>query len=194
MAFSSDLRQVLISTLVIRVPVPDATAYLHRSPARNENLTDFTQWDLGRFSAHEAATCCLQEHGNPGILHCVCVYSWDHAAFSPSGQYLVVLRGPGQPSIKNDFKRMEFLIFGSLGTETCEDSFRLLATKLSVVKDFAFHPFLGLMAISQLSVTVLWFYAFPGMIILPLIYYKLGALKAKLLAGQPIKHSLTSYR
>ncbi|RSL53953.1 hypothetical protein CEP53_007589 [Fusarium sp. AF-6] len=80
-------------------------------------------------------------------------------------QYLVVLRGPGRPADEFRFSRFEFVAYRDHGYTEPQPDFKVVSRILSTVYpgsgNFAFHPTQPILAISRISVTVLWFFEEP---------------------------------
>lgn len=157
-SFSPDLRQITVLKYLIRVLPSQPSDSLHLS-----NSSCALQ-DLEISGVYDPDHCQLEEHTTSIGWRCPCSYDWYRIFFSPMSRYLVVFRGPGQPNGVYMFNRMDLLVYRDESAVGREPNFVKVSRTLVKVnvhvgnKAFAFHPTLPILAISQLSVTSLWFF------------------------------------
>jgi hypothetical protein len=161
-AFSADLCQITVLEYLLRVSPADGACF--SAPSQ----PNFWVQDLCMRSLWDPTNCNLREHDISLLRNeCPCSASWYHIMFSPTSKYLAILRGPGRPSSNFMWTRMEFLILRDDGNAFPQPNFSIISRILSKVSSgvgsYCFHPTQPILAISQLSVTVLWFFEEQGM-------------------------------
>ncbi|RSL57417.1 hypothetical protein CEP51_014247 [Fusarium floridanum] len=156
-AFSRDLRQITILECLIRLsPSTGCQSMQH----------DISIQDLQIEGPFNPEMCPFEEHEVESVvMKCPCSYAWYHIMFSLSSRYLVVLRGPGRPADAFRFSRFEFVVYRDHGYTEPQPDFKVVSRILSTVYpgsgNFTFHPTQPILAISRMSVIVLWFFEEP---------------------------------
>ncbi|TGJ84371.1 hypothetical protein E0Z10_g4395 [Xylaria hypoxylon] len=147
-AFSHDLRQIIILNYLIRI----------HSSSTNALRQDFSVQSL------EINQCSMQ--GQDGTA--LGPFPWYFLIFSPTARYIAVLGGPSKPGPQsNAYKERQILILEDRSENWQTPDFHVLATEdlvispLAQTRYWAFHPFQTALVVACLDETNMWFFKHP---------------------------------
>ncbi|KAL3477514.1 hypothetical protein BJX99DRAFT_257331 [Aspergillus californicus] len=161
-AFSPDLNQVVILGCLLRVVRSNEP-----TGSLNENQYHCQSLHLWSTESNLHAASGLQNSSN-GRPEAPQHDKWYRITFSPTGQYIAVLRGSGQPGGKHFYGRWRLVIYKDHSSNADSPPDYQPITETSICSNghatrvFAFHPELPMLAIVGLGVTSLWLFFDPG--------------------------------
>ncbi|KAH8689285.1 hypothetical protein GQ44DRAFT_720457 [Phaeosphaeriaceae sp. PMI808] len=165
-AFSEDLRQIAILGCVLKLIPPECRSAKNEYSFHSQNLiflpetTDHAFDPKLSFFSQEVRLSEILAEGTTGD-------DWYRTEFSPKGKYLLVIRGcvaPGSFSPNRSFYgNWQLIVHRDDNRPHEQPNFEYLAqhrTTASAFADrnFVFHPFAPVLAISRLGNVVLWFF------------------------------------
>ncbi|KAF2828766.1 hypothetical protein CC86DRAFT_404655 [Ophiobolus disseminans] len=158
-SFSNDLRQIAVLGIVIRLqPSKDSQHKFH-----SQNMLDLP-------SAKKRASGVTRPVFSMGIRTLNPIHNaafeqdWYRTKFSPDCKYLLAIRGSEEPFTTSSFyQEWEITVYGDNNQTDEEPNYQYLAGQAtqsgtSIDRNFVFHPFEPVLAVSRLGNVVLWFF------------------------------------
>ncbi|CAF3499664.1 unnamed protein product [Fusarium graminearum] len=161
-AFSPNIRQITVLNCLITI-VPTTT----NDQLESYLAPEFHLQELDIPRPVEPQFCTSSDHHLTSLysVYCPCTFDWYHIMFSPSSAYVMVLRGPDKFAPYVLWVSREFIIYKDMSDGHRQPDFRAVSRIRSRVFQgpdvFKFHPREPVLVISQMSVTVLWFFEDP---------------------------------